>query len=220
MFAVSLKKVAKLVFISFAAYIVVIVGLIIYYLDHNTRSIVSSERKWLTKYEKDLRYIYTEVFPLAEKCAEKESVPTSFATYKDNCGGKVRSLLDAKFDNILDYCSFTDWKDCGHGSRLPAYFIRLKDENHIEKLFQSGVYFVETVDTPGEKKAVQILQGNADPFPFPLYTCCGGDDVPRDFPLLPPRNYLKDFYAEIELILLVKNTQGKTMGAFVKLHGD
>jgi len=131
----------------------------------------------------------------------------------------IRQDIDQKYNVLLGY-------PIGNGSyegREPVYFIRLKN-GKIEKLFQSGNITHETVDTPGEKKVVAMLEGKTNTLSFPEYTCCGGDDIWPDIPflraILPERRYLKDFKSEHESILLIRNLEGEIIGAEVLLHGD
>lgn len=125
----------------------------------------------------------------------------------------VRSDIDQQYGSLLS----------SQGNREPSYFVRLKGDT-LQKLFQSGNLKNEVINTRGELQVVQMLKGQRQPIEFPQYTCCGGDDFFPDLPflrhLLPERRYLKDFPSELEIILLVKDENGKILGAKVLLHGD
>lgn len=126
----------------------------------------------------------------------------------------VRADIDSKYGSLLSN---------EYGSRRPVYFIRLK-ENKIQKLFQSGEIKYENIDTQGERKVAEMLEGKKDPNAFPQYSCCSPNDIwveifPFNF-LLPERRYLKDFPSELETILLIKDKDEVIKGALVDLHGD
>ncbi|MCX8009108.1 MAG: hypothetical protein N3A54_05435, partial [Patescibacteria group bacterium] len=108
--------------------------------------------------------------------------------------------------------------------RLPVFFIQLKNPSAIKKLYQSGEYKEELVDTRGEMMVAEMLQGKRDPFAYPQYNCCGGNDIIPSLPVihrfLPPRVYLGDFSTEIEHVFLVRNAKSDIVGGLVCLYGD
>lgn len=125
----------------------------------------------------------------------------------------VRKDIDDKYNLLLS----------DSNGRKPVYFIRLKD-GKLQKLFQSGEIKYEDIDTLGERRVAEMLEGKINPISFPQYTCCGPDDIWTEiFPLnllLPDRRYLKDFPSELETILLIRDQEGNIKGAMVDLHGD
>ena len=201
------------------AFIAILALLVLILLDKQPRQFAKSEGDWIKKEEKSLRYIFTNIFLQAKTCANNGTIPTSFQNYKDQCNGKIRSIIDTKFDHLLDECSRFKEKGCVHGRRPPVYFIKLQDDSHIEKLFQDGTYFIENVDTNEEETVVKILQGKKDPFPFPLYNSNPYDIQPY-FSMLPARIYLRDFPTEIDYIFPIKDETNKIIGAYVRLYGD
>lgn len=70
----------------------------------------------------------------------------------------------------------------------------------------------------------QMLQGKRDPFTYPQYNCCGGNDLVAGIPIfnlfLPQRIYLKDFCTEIEQIYPMRNKESEIVGGLVYLYGD
>jgi hypothetical protein len=163
-------------------------------------------RRYIESNEQKFETAFVEAFTAAEKCQ-----PVTAA----NCLEQNRRAMDE---------IFLDIQGEGVYGRPPMYFIRYKDEENIEKLFQDGRYFTEMVDTRDEQKVIQMLKGKRSPLRFPLYTCYGGDDFLCDVPVIgqfvPSPAYLKDTFGEAELILLLKNDQGEIIGAVVALHGD
>lgn len=140
----------------------------------------------------------------------------------------VRSDIDAAYGKLLEYSTVTISEGITYRTvavgRKPIYFIRLKN-GKIEKLFQSGEIKYETIDTEGEREVEKMLHGKKSTTSFPQHTCCGGDDVSwSQMPLfrlfVPERTYLKDFSVELEEILLIKDKNGKILGAMVDLYGD
>ncbi len=71
---------------------------------------------------------------------------------------------------------------------------------------------------------IKMLQGELDPFNYPQYNCCGGDDFLPKIPIfnlfLPIRRYLNDFPSEIEHIYLIQNEKNEIAGALIYLYGD
>lgn len=180
--------------------------------DVSMRTVVKNEQLWVQKNNKFFQYALTDLFDKASSCASKGIVPITFGTYVDHCDREIRRKIDL-FGDVL-----SSWNKY----RKSIYFIRLRDSTHIEKLFQSGTFFIEDVNTQGEKTVVETLQGKRAPFPFPLYTCRGDDDI-LCLPFIVkvfPRVYLDDFYSEIELIYPIKNSKQEIIGAVVYLYGD
>jgi hypothetical protein len=185
-------------------------GFVLYVLNSNTAHMqawIKGRQEWFDANKVELMYVYTDLFPQVSKCSVQE------------CNEWIRYQIDTKLNSVL---GITYGRE--KVGRLPVFFIRLKDENHIEKLYQSGDYSVEELDTPGERMAVEMLQGTRDPFEYPQYTCCGGDDILLDLPIirhfLPPRVYLGDFQTEIEHIYLMRDDKNQILGGLVFLYGD
>lgn len=189
--------------------------------DAALRQTVENRQIWITTNKKQINEIFANVFNDREQCAKNNSSKT--------CTKKARQTIDSKYNRVLSVSSVINCpkyekqfgESCKFWSqkRLPIYFIRLESPLIIEKLYQSGHLKHETVDTLGELKVVLMLKGLENPFPYPLYTCCGGDDLPAYIPLLE-RSYLNDFPSEAELIFPIKNTQGRIIGGLVWLYGD
>jgi hypothetical protein len=141
----------------------------------------------------------------------------------------VRSDIDQMYNSLLQMPYASEDINGKHiilaYTRRPVYFIRLKN-GQIEKLFQSGNIKYELIDTDGEKLVQKMLLGKVPPIQYPQYTCCGGDDlswseaIPFFRLFVPERHYLKDFYSELETILLIKDNRDNILGAMVDLHGD
>ena len=187
-------------------------GIAFYFLhsnDQHNRAVISARTSWLNSNRDKLIYIYEDLFPKAEGCNKKG--------INKNCEQEIRAMIDENLATILGYGK-------GETGRLPIFFIRLKDQDIIEKLYQDGGYREEKVDTKGEIMVVEMLQGERNPFAYPQYNCCGGDDVVPDIPIfnvfLPIRRYLKDFPSEIEQIYLMRDEQNKIIGGLVYLYGD
>ena len=132
-----------------------------------------------------------------------------------DCEVTRRQVIDDSLNELLSN---------QYGNREPIYFIKLKNEDTIQKMYQGGGFKEESVDTDGERMVVEMLRGNKDPFAYPQYNCCGGDDIIPEIPFssffLPERRYLKDFPSEIEHILLVRNDNNEILGGVVYLYGD
>jgi len=184
-----------------------------YYLLHasdlHNRRIIKERTNWIESNKDKLMYVYEVVFPQAENCYDN--------THNDNCEEETRGMIDNQLAKTLGYAD-------GSIGRLPIFFIRLKDKNTIEKLYQDGQYKKDNVETKGEKMIVEMLQGKRNPFAYPQYNCCGGDDVVSEIPIfnlfLPVRRYLKDFPSEIEHIYLMHNGKNEIIGGLVYLYGD
>ncbi|HLL61222.1 MAG TPA: hypothetical protein VK338_05875 [Candidatus Nitrosocosmicus sp.] len=106
-------------------------------------------------------------------------------------------------ENIYKYIKNTEELD----NFSSTYFIRLSDDNMIEKLFLSGEYKKEKVDTWNERKVARFLKSNKDQL-MGIY-------IDESYSNM---RYLKDLYSEAEVIVPVK-VNGKTVGAVVRLHG-
>jgi hypothetical protein len=167
--------------------------------------IANTRQQHITQHKQKYIYVFQTIFPAAKLCVDTLNNVV--------CTTETRNLLDANLHSTL-----------GGVSRAPIFFIRLKDDKQIEKLYQSGDYKVDTVDTKGEQMIVEMLKDTRNPISYPQYTCCGGDDILADFPILgkflPPRVYLKDFYSEIEQIFLIRDDKNTILGATVNLYGD
>lgn len=209
----------KVLLFIFAVFLVGYFGISFYFLnsnDQHNQIVITARTQWLNSNKNRLMYIFTDVFPKAKECKEKitNHNPHIMA---ENCELKIRKMIDDNLASTLGYGT-------GEIGRLPIFFIRLKDENTIEKLYQRGGYREEKVDTKGEKMVVEMLEGKRNPFAYPQYNCCGGDDIVPDIPIfnlfLPPRVYLKDFPTEIEQIYLIRDDQNKIVGGLVYLYGD
>lgn len=201
-------------FVSFATFLVYFGGSF-FFLELNdirNRSLISSRRNYVNSNNDKLMYVYTDVFPKTKECNEKNVLSSSM-----KCELDARKMIDNNLSVVLG-------NEGGQIGRRPIFFIRLKDKQTIEKLYQGGGYRQEPVDTKGEKMVVQMLLGKRDPFAYPQYNCCGGDDFVPDIPFfnlfLPTRSYLKDFYSETEQIYLMRNKEDEIIGALVYLYGD
>ncbi len=192
----------------FTAYVIIPL-----YLLHSNDSFVQgltvARMSWIESNKDQLLYVYTDVFPRAEKCTLNHQ----------DCEQELRNMIDANLNDTLSF----EYGGTRVG-RLPIFFIRLKDPNTIEKLYQSGEFKEEIIDTKEEKMVVEMLQGTRDPFAYPQYNCCGGDDIISEIPFfkrfLPPRVYLKDFPTEIEQIYLLREEENNILGGLVYLYGD
>lgn len=172
---------------------------------HNLR-VFKVKQGWINQNKKAFTYIYTNTFDKAKSCGDNV-----------NCEFGIRQEIDKSLGEILSL-------DKSGLNRMPVYFIRLNSSGDIEKLYQGGGYHLEKVDTKGERMVREMLKGNRNPFGYPQYNCCGGDDIVADIPivnkLLPPRRYLNDFYSEIEQIYLIKDDSNNILGGLVYLYGD
>lgn len=151
-----------------------------------------------TEYNQTLEYVYTNkitvnnifttVFNEAKNCSRK---------YSAACKEKNRRNLEKYFINScqLDFCYST-------------YFIRLSNDNKLEKLFLSGDYKLEFINSIGEKIVSNFLQNNQKKLM--------GFRINEMFSTM---HYLNDLYSEAEIIvpIIVDN---KKLGAFVRLYGD
>lgn len=187
-------------------------GIAFYFLhsnDSHNRAVIEARTKWINSNIDKLMYIYKDVFPKAEDCNKR--------VVTENCEQEIRTMIDENLATTLGY----ERDEIG---RLPIFFIRSKDQNTIEKLYQGGGYHEEKVDTKGEKMVVEMIQGKRNPFAYPQYNCCGGDDIVPEIPIfnlfLPIRSYLKDFPSEIEQIYLMRNEKNEIVGGLVYLYGD
>jgi hypothetical protein len=92
-----------------------------------------------------------------------------------------------------------------------TYFIKLSENGVIEKLFLSGRYETDRVDTTEERKALAVLEGKRKEI------CTEGwrleDGTGADM------TYLHDIYSEAEAIIPVR-IDNKLLGAIVKGYGD
>lgn len=200
-------------------FVIVIVIFIFGLLVSNDKKMRSSfeyyQEKWIDPNHQDIEYLFTNIFPFAEKCNFEESKITE--SLDISCADQVRSQIDEHLDTALS--GIHDPK-----IRMPFYFIRYKDVNHIEKLFQSGDYKIIRLSNLQERMAMNILVGNFKPDAFPQYTCYSSDDLPLcSFPInliLPSRHYFNDFYSETELIIPIRNNSEEIIGAVVVLHSD
>ncbi len=185
-------------------------------LDAMLRRVIDSQQTWVDESHEQLVEVFGEVFEEASECWGDEQIRDRRDEYGDDCTWMLRKRLDELIGRTL--------ASGVRGGRKPVYFVKLTENNKLAKLYQSGIYFEEEVESSGEESVVQILKGEKDPFEFPLYTCDGGDDwvcellLPGRL-LLPDRIYLEDMYSEIELYFLVKG-KGEIVGAVVYLHGD
>lgn len=216
--SIKKKLVPAFIIAIFTALLLGYFGLSFYILhsnDQHNRAVIKTRASWLEMNKDKLMYIYTDVFPRAKECNENGT--NKIRQTDQNCEPVARQLID---DNLASTLSYEN----GWVGRLPIFFIRLKNKDTIEKLYQDGNYYEENVDTQGEKMVVQMLQGKRDPFAYPQYNCCGGDDITPEIPIfslfLPSRIYLKDFYTEIEHIYLIRNEKDEIVGGLVYLYGD
>jgi hypothetical protein len=174
--------------------------------DGRNRRILAYRQEWVRGEESNLRKVFQEAFPLNEACRKNTN----------NCEAVVRQYIDAELDATL--------KGGEVYGRLPIYFVRLKDGQTLETLFQSGKYIEEHIDRKTEKEVAEMLQGKRDTAEFPQVNCCGGDDILPSVPILgwmlPSRTYLGYLPTEIEHILLVKDEDGRILGAVFYLYGD
>lgn len=181
--------------------------------DLRNRKIIQARTSWVEENLDQLSFIYSTVFPLAEKCQQEASQ----SPVEMDCRQAARKLIDENLAQVLTA------KSRFGADRAPVFFVKLKDQTTLEKLYQSGDFFEDKVDTLGEKMVTEMLQGQRDPFAYPQYNCCGGDDIIPELPLvalfLPPRVYLHDFPTEIEHIFLIRE-QGQIVGGLVYLYGD
>lgn len=177
--------------------------------DLHNRSVIKMRTGWLQSNKDKIMYIFTDIFPKASECNTK--------AVTKNCEQDIRKMIDDKLTIVLGYGD----QETG---RLPIFFIRLKDQNTIEKLYQGGGFKEEVVDTKGEKMVAEMLSGTRDPFAYPQYNCCGGNDILPEIPILnlflPVRRYLNDFPSEIEQIYLIRNVKNVIVGGLVYLYGD
>lgn len=182
--------------------------------DQLLRRVIASRSELLTENNEAFQTVFTEIFPSAHSCFEQEN--------SEACKPHIRMQLDQTLHEALSYQY--PRQHAQPEQRLPVYFVRLLDENTLEKLYQDGTYTQKIINTPQEKYGAQILLGQKETFAFPQYTCCGGDDFVPHIPvigwLLPPRRYFQDFPAETELIFPVIIQREVTGGAVVYLHGD
>lgn len=184
-----------------------------FYLVHSNdlrnRVVIENRMSWVEGKKDKLMYIFSDIFPRAEVC------------YKDTqaqiCEKELRTMIDINLGDILGYENEVE-------GRLPIFFIKLVDQDTIGKLYQGGGYIKEKVDTKGERMVIDMLQRKRDPFAYPQYNCCGGDDIVPSLPivnfLLPIRRYLNDFPSEIEHVYLIKDENHEIVGGLVFLYGD
>lgn len=92
-----------------------------------------------------------------------------------------------------------------------TYFIRARKQATIEKLFLSGEYQSEPVDTPAEHLVFLVLQDR-----LPGWVLAIGAKLDANNSTM---HYLNDFHSEAEIIVPVKQ-HGKVIGALVRLYGD
>ncbi len=146
--------------------------------------------------------IFTEIIPLAIKCQEKE---------KNECPGKIRPSIE-KFFILEDIHSSQEYWEETDGTLklrgdLPLYFVVLS-EGKLIKLFLSGEVLIETIDTPGEKKILDVLQNKNKK----LWGMQANTELFR-------MTYLKDLYSEAEVVFPYKQNDN-TIGVLIFLHGD
>lgn len=203
------KAIFLIPILGFALLVIYLCGA--FYLLHSNdlhnREIIRGRESWVETNKEKLMHIYTNAFPRAEECKIQAI----------DCELELRQLIDDNLSSTLGYANEIV-------GRRPIFFIKLKDDTTIEKIYQGGGYREELADTLEEKMVVEMLQGKRDPFAYPQYNCCGGNDIVPDIPILnlflPPRIYLKDFPSEVEHIYLVRDENSKIIGALVYLYGD
>lgn len=91
-----------------------------------------------------------------------------------------------------------------------SYFVRLNEDENIEKWFRSGEVITTIPTTQGERKVKRLLEGKSGPICTQNWKLDSG---------LTYMTYLKDGYSEAETIIPVKS-EDKILGAVVSRFGD
>lgn len=91
-----------------------------------------------------------------------------------------------------------------------TYFIKIIENNTIEKLFLHGQWKNEPIDTPGERKVLRYLSNNQSK------EYLKGFRIDADWSNM---RQLSDYYSESEIIIPFKNNN-QILGAVVKVYGD
>lgn len=92
-----------------------------------------------------------------------------------------------------------------------SYFIRLNSDGNIEKWFRSGEVVTTIPETRGEQRVVSLLQGKSRPICTQNWKIDG---------TTTRMTYLHDDFSEAETILLVRDADGRILGAIVSRFGD
>jgi hypothetical protein len=98
-----------------------------------------------------------------------------------------------------------------------TYFIRLKDENTIEKLFLSGKYTTAQSPQAKEKKVLALLKDKRGAICDEGWKI-DGNELEEGFSGSRMR-YLYDMFSEAEILIPVRH-DGRVIGAIVKAWGD
>ena len=115
--------------------------------DQYIRGVINKHEQWILANNDLLSWGIEEIFHYASTCSTIGGVT-------EDCTRRTRYLVDYFFGEILE----VDWSQ----SRKPIYFIRLNNNGDIEKIYQSGDYTLEKVNTKGEK-FVAIATANQIP---------------------------------------------------------
>lgn len=208
------RTILLMVLIPLISLILVCLGLLassVHADDARMRQITLLRSDWFTSHRTDLLPMFTDIFPQAEKCNKKP----------EECVAETRQLIDTQLGVTL--AADPKYQE----GRLPIFFVKLKDKNTLEKMYQSGDLLTEKVDTRGERMVVEMLQGKRDPFAYPQHTLPAENANIPYAPyvhilesLLPLRRYLRDFPTQIEQIYLMRNEKNEIMGGLVYLYGD
>lgn len=150
-------------------------------------SVYQKTQSAISKNPKGYEQIFIYLFDEAKFCKE--------ARCRKSVSDKIHKILQTNTKSQPFYES--------------TYFIRLKDQDKMEKLFLHGEYKEEKIDTAGEKKVARFLKSKSGSY-------LKGFRIDATYTNM---NYLEDFYSEAEIIILFKK-ENKTLGAMVKAYGD
>lgn len=143
---------------------------------------------YVQNHSSDLQIIVTDIFDEARDCLDQKC--------RDNVSQEI----------FVNLPSFEELEN-----RESTYFVRMRDENTLEKLYLSGQYAVNYVDTDGEKEVKELLNGKKENL---------NQGKTRWFNTpAPDMIYLEDLPSEFETIVPIQENE-TVQGAMVRLYGD
>lgn len=143
--------------------------------------------------------IFDQIMPRAGECGTDPACVENIRNELD--------LLTAKAGTTSAETKPDYFSNVSLANDQPMYFISLSN-NKFNKLFFSGEYFVDQVETRREKMVQDVLLGKREQ----LYGFQANVDGLR-------MTYLNDLYSEAEVIVPFKQND-EIVGAVVYLHGD
>jgi hypothetical protein len=169
--------------------IIAVGGLVYLTAPWSIQKACTQTHQYMDTHQEQLSSVFNQVFDSAAKCPE--NAVTCIETNRQNLLNLVPN--DGQ---LPDFAS--------------TYFVRKAGEDHIEKLFLSGVYKKDEADTAGEQRVMRLLSGIEGEL------CVSGVKADVGFSTM---KYLKDFDVEAELVLPFRHDQA-IQGAIVRLYGD